>query len=88
MMDRESVRLKIFLIVFIVALYFIFFSIFLIATAKASEKLRVAYISDSPAHPLLIGSRKIGSRKMPAFKKYGLDSELIFINGSTRGIQS
>jgi hypothetical protein len=48
MMDRESVRLKIFLIVFIVALYFIFFSIFLIATAKASEKLRVAYISDSP----------------------------------------
>jgi hypothetical protein len=48
MMDRESVRLKIFLIVFIVALYFIFFSVFLIATAKASEKLRVAYISDSP----------------------------------------
>jgi ABC-type nitrate/sulfonate/bicarbonate transport system substrate-binding protein len=79
MMDRKSVRLKIFLIVLMVALY----SIFLIATAKASEKLRVAYISDSPAHPLLIGSRK-----MPAFKKYGLDSELIFINGSTRGIQS
>ena len=49
MMDRKSVRLKIFLIVLMVALY----SIFLIATAKASEKLRVAYISDSPAHPLL-----------------------------------
>jgi hypothetical protein len=62
MMDRKSVRLKIFLIVLIVALY----SIFLIATAKASEKLRVAYISDSPAHPLLIGSRK-----MPAFKNMG-----------------
>ena len=52
-MDRKSVRLKIFLIVLIVALYFIFFSIFLIATARASEKLRVTYISDSPAHPLL-----------------------------------
>jgi len=25
---------------------------------------------------------------MPAFKKYGLDSELIFINGSTRDNQS
>jgi NitT/TauT family transport system substrate-binding protein len=84
MLDRESVRLKIFLIALIGVLYFIFFSIFLIATAKADQKVRMAYISDSPGSSAPYWIAKDAGLS----KKYGLDMELIFINGSTRGIQS
>ncbi|HTN70210.1 MAG TPA: ABC transporter substrate-binding protein [Methylomirabilota bacterium] len=84
MLDRGSLSIKIFMILFIVALYFVFLSIFLVAVAKADEKVRLAYISDSPGSsaPYWI------ARETGLFKKYGLDGELIFINGSTRGIQS
>ncbi len=53
------------------------------APARA-EKIRFAYISDSPGSsaPYWI------AKEAGLFKKYGLDVELIFINGSTRGIQS
>ncbi|HSF56724.1 MAG TPA: ABC transporter substrate-binding protein [Candidatus Binatia bacterium] len=52
--------------------------------AQAADKVRFAYISDSPGSsaPYWI------AREAGIFKKYGLDTELIFINGSTRGIQS
>jgi NitT/TauT family transport system substrate-binding protein len=44
----------------------------------------MAYISDSPGSSAPYWIAKDAGR----FKKYGLDVELIFINGSTRGIQS
>lgn len=54
------------------------------AEPYAAEKVRLAYISDSPGSsaPYWI------AKDAGLFKKYGLDTELIFINGSTRGIQS
>lgn len=54
------------------------------APAHADQRLRMAYISDSPGSsaPYWI------AKEAGFFKKYGLETELIFINGSTRGIQS
>ena len=54
------------------------------ATTHADEKVRLAYISDSPgsSSPFWI------AKEAGLFKKQGLDAELIFINGSTRGVQS
>ena len=54
------------------------------ASARADQKLRMAYISDSPGSsaPYWI------AKEAGLYKKHGLDVELIFINGSTRGIQS
>jgi NitT/TauT family transport system substrate-binding protein len=55
-----------------------------LASARAAETVRVSYISDSPGSsaPYWI------AKDAGLYKKYGLDVELIFINGSTRGIQS
>ena len=52
--------------------------------AQAADQVRFAYISDSPGSsaPYWI------AKEAGILKKYGLDTELIFINGSTRGIQS
>ena len=52
--------------------------------ARADQKVSMAYISDSPGSsaPYWI------AKEAGLYKKYGLDAELIFINGSTRGIQS
>jgi NitT/TauT family transport system substrate-binding protein len=52
--------------------------------ARADQKVRMAYISDSPGSsaPYWI------AKEAGLYKKHGLDVELIFINGSTRGIQS
>jgi ABC-type nitrate/sulfonate/bicarbonate transport system substrate-binding protein len=52
--------------------------------SQAADKVRFAYISDSPGSsaPYWIAN------EAGIFKKYGLDTELIFINGSTRGVQS
>src|SRR6266508_4308258 len=84
MMNRETNAVKIFMVLLILAFYFVIFSIFLAGRAKASEKVRMAYISDSPGSsaPYWI------AKEAGLYKKYGLDTELIFINGSTRGIQS
>jgi NitT/TauT family transport system substrate-binding protein len=51
---------------------------------QAADKVRFAYISDSPGSsaPYWV------AKETGIFKKYGLDTELIFINGSTRGVQS
>jgi len=56
----------------------------LFTVAGAYETVRMAYISDSPGSsaPYWI------AKEAGLFNKYGLDAELIFINGSTRGIQS
>jgi NitT/TauT family transport system substrate-binding protein len=52
--------------------------------SHAADKVRFAYISDSPGSsaPYWI------AKEAGIFKKHGLDTELIFINGSTRGVQS
>ncbi|HEV8720437.1 MAG TPA: ABC transporter substrate-binding protein [Candidatus Binatia bacterium] len=52
--------------------------------SRADQNARMAYISDSPGSsaPYWI------AKDAGLFKKYGLDVELVFINGSTRGIQS
>ena len=55
-----------------------------LGNSHAADILRFAYISDSPGSsaPYWI------AKEAGLYKKYGLDTELIFINGSTRGIQS
>jgi ABC-type nitrate/sulfonate/bicarbonate transport system substrate-binding protein len=52
--------------------------------SQAADKVRFAYISDSPGSsaPYWV------AKEAGIFKKYGLDAEVIFINGSTRGVQS
>jgi NitT/TauT family transport system substrate-binding protein len=59
-------------------------SLFVPAPTRAEQKIRMAYISDSPGSsaPYWI------AKEAGLYKKYGLDVELIFINGSTRGVQS
>lgn len=58
-----------------------------IVVARGSEahgKLLTAYISDSPSASVPAWIAK----DTGIFKKYGLDIDLVFIDGSTRGIQS
>jgi len=55
-----------------------------LAPARAVQKVRMAYISDSPGSSAPYWIAKVAG----LFMKYGLDVELVFINGSTRGIQS
>jgi NitT/TauT family transport system substrate-binding protein len=54
------------------------------ASALATQPLGMAYISDSPGSsaPYWI------AKEADLFNKHGLEVQLIFINGSTRGIQS
>lgn len=67
-----------------VGLLFAAGSVLASAVAHADEKARIAYISDSPgsSSPFWI------AKDAGLFKKHGIDAELIFINGSTRGVQS
>jgi NitT/TauT family transport system substrate-binding protein len=51
---------------------------------EAEGKTYFAYISDSPSSSVVYWVAK----EAGIFAKHGLDTELIFINGSTRGIQS
>jgi NitT/TauT family transport system substrate-binding protein len=52
--------------------------------AAAQGKLLYAYISDSPSSSVPAWIAKDAG----IFKKYGVDVDLVFIDGSTRGIQS
>jgi NitT/TauT family transport system substrate-binding protein len=70
---------------FWIAVFAMFFwLVFRTSTFAATEQVRLAYISDSAGSsaPYWI------AKEAGFYKKYGLDVELIFINGSTRGIQS
>ncbi len=60
------------------------FSIVLRTGTEAQAKLLSAYISDSPSASVPAWIAK----DTGIFKKYGLDIDLVFIDGSTRGIQS
>jgi ABC-type nitrate/sulfonate/bicarbonate transport system substrate-binding protein len=59
-------------------------SVLFAANLHADDQVHIAYISDSPGSsaPYWI------AQDAGIYKKYGLDAQLIFINGSTRGIQS
>jgi NitT/TauT family transport system substrate-binding protein len=59
-------------------------SILIAKDSDAQGKLLYAYISDSPSSSVPVWIAK----ETGIFKKYGLDVDLVFIDGSTRGIQS
>lgn len=67
-----------------VAIVFLFLSFAGEPSRMAEAKDYVAYISDSPAS----ASGYWVTKDAGFFKKHGLDVDLIFIDGSTRGIQS
>jgi ABC-type nitrate/sulfonate/bicarbonate transport system substrate-binding protein len=67
-----------------VAIVFFFLAFAGGPTRSAEAKSYVAYISDSPAS----ASAYWVAQDAGILKKHGLDVDLIFINGSTRGIQS
>ena len=67
-----------------VAILFFFFAFAGGLTRMAEAKSYVAYISDSPAS----ASGYWVTKDAGFFKKHGLDVDLIFIDGSSRGIQS
>jgi NitT/TauT family transport system substrate-binding protein len=54
------------------------------SSQRAEAKSTLAYISDSPSSSVPFWVAK----EMGFFKKHGLDVDMLFINGSTRGIQS
>src|SRR5918994_5076333 len=51
---------------------------------RAEANYTLAYISDSPSSSVPFWVAKDAG----IFKKHGLDVDMLFINGSTRGIQS
>ena len=81
-MTRIIITAKLFMAALVAG--FGFLSLLPLAAATVDERVRMAYISDSPGSsaPYWI------AKEAGFYKKYGLETELIFINGSTRGIQS
>lgn len=71
-------RFNIYTIVFAVAVAI------LSAYASAEAKFTMAYVSDSPSSSVPFWVAK----EAGLFKKHGLDIDLLFINGSTRAVQS
>src|SRR4030095_9001374 len=55
-----------------------------LAPYQVEAKLLAAYISDSPSSSV----PEWIAQETRVFKKYGLDLDLVFIDGSTRGIQA
>jgi len=62
----------------------IVFGIIVGSTRRVEGKLYTAYISDGPDTSIAYWLAK----EVGLFKKHGLDMELIFIDGSSRGVQS
>lgn len=60
------------------------FLLFTFALPDTHAKILIAYISDSPSSSVPNWIAK----ETGIFKKYGLDVDMVFIDGSTRGIQS
>jgi ABC-type nitrate/sulfonate/bicarbonate transport system substrate-binding protein len=50
----------------------------------AADKVTLAYVSDSPASSAAYWV----ANDAGLFKKHGLDVDMIFVNGSTRSVQS
>ena len=63
------------------ALVYLFLAL---APYEIEAKLLAAYISDSPSSSV----PKWIAKETGLFKRYGLDIDLVFIDGSTRGIQA
>ena len=83
MMNRKAITHK-FMAAFLTGLSFIVLSVFLSVNASAEERIHLAYVSDSPASSAAYWVAK----ETGLFKKHGLDVDMIFINGSTRSVQS
>nr|NIM06977.1 ABC transporter substrate-binding protein [Armatimonadota bacterium]NIM24660.1 ABC transporter substrate-binding protein [Armatimonadota bacterium]NIM68539.1 ABC transporter substrate-binding protein [Armatimonadota bacterium]NIN06733.1 ABC transporter substrate-binding protein [Armatimonadota bacterium]NIO98458.1 ABC transporter substrate-binding protein [Armatimonadota bacterium] len=66
------------------AVFVLTLSILVVAKGIVQARTYFSYISDSPSASVIYWIAK----EAGIFKKHGLDVELIFINGSTRGIQS
>jgi NitT/TauT family transport system substrate-binding protein len=81
-MTRTIITAKLFMAALVTG--FGFLSLLPLSAATVDERVRMAYISDSPGSsaPYWI------AKEAGFFKKQRLEVELIFINGSTRGIQS
>lgn len=62
----------------------LFLAIFSIAWNRAEAKFTMAYVSDSPSSSVPFWVAKDAG----LFKKHRLDVDLLFINGSTRAVQS
>jgi NitT/TauT family transport system substrate-binding protein len=62
----------------------IVFALIIGSTREVEAKFYTAYISDGPDTSIAYWLAK----EIGFFKKYGLDMELIFIDGSSRGVQS
>jgi NitT/TauT family transport system substrate-binding protein len=60
------------------------FSLLAPASVKAQAKPTMAYVSDSPSSSVPFWVAK----EAGLFRKHGLDIDLLFINGSTRAVQS
>jgi NitT/TauT family transport system substrate-binding protein len=84
MMKRETTTQKLSMLLVIAALSLTSFAIFSAATATAADKVNLAYVSDSPASSAVYWV----ANDAGLFKKHGLDVDMIFINGSTRSVQS
>lgn len=59
-------------------------SVLAASAAQAQAKFTMAYVSDSPSSSVPFWVAK----EAGLFKKHGLDIDLLFINGSTRAVQS
>src|SRR5262245_10425143 len=84
MMNRETITPKFFTATFLATLSFTVLLVFLASTVRAGNKVNMAYVSDAPGSSAAYWV----ARDAGLFKKHGLDIDMIFINGSTRGIQS
>lgn len=67
-----------------IAIFVVLFVLSIVPGRNAEARTYVAYISDSTNASVIYWIAK----EAGIFKKHGLDLELIFINGSVRGIQS
>jgi NitT/TauT family transport system substrate-binding protein len=83
-MKRGHSALGFFKAVTFAGLYFIGFYVLLASTSWAGDAVKLAYVSDSPASSAAYWVAKDAG----LFQKHGLDVEMLFINGSTRSVQS
>ena len=84
MINRETIPPKFFTATFVAVLSFTALFVFLASTARAGNKVNLAYVSDAPGSSVAYWVAK----DTGLFKKHGLDMDMIFINGSTRTVQS
>jgi len=83
-MNHQSMMLKLFVTALVAVFHSTFLTFFLASTACAGNKVTLAYVSDAPGSSVAYWV----ANDAGLFKKHGLDVDMIFINGSTRSVQS